>query len=107
MRPAISLDSETGTTRLQTDEPWSYHFMLGCLRNDYERADVKKTPVVKLAEATWFDARSTADKLKDASEAAFRIEMLRRGYAVAGKILSGKYHDSLKKKHKRKKRKGN
>ena len=110
MRPAISLNPETGTTRWQDDaEPCSYHLMLGVVRSEYERVDVMKSPVVKdvpMAEVTWQQARATADVMKDVSEYAFRLEMLRRGYEVAGKILSGKVYDSGKKKHVRRKRKG-
>jgi hypothetical protein len=114
MRPAISLAPETGTTRFQADDDIneelspdiSYHEALGCVRSDYERMDIKKSPVAKvaapMAEVSWQQARSTADVLKDASELAFLMEARRRGYEVAGRILSGKYHDSGKRKHRRK-----
>jgi hypothetical protein len=111
MRPAISLDPDTATTRYQADDEIahddlshdiSYHEVLEVTRGDYERQDSAKPTPVPMAQVSWQQARTTADVLKDASELAFMMEARRRGYAVAGKILSGKYHDNGKRKHRRK-----
>jgi hypothetical protein len=96
MRKAIALDESTGSTNMQDDEPCSYHRMLECVRSQYERMSVprkKVAPVEKevpMAQATWTDARPMSEKLKDASDLALAIEMRRRGYTVAGKILETK-----------------
>jgi len=118
MRPAISADPETGTTRQQMDDEIgrddlahdiSFAELLGVTRSAYERIDIKKSPAVKveapMAEVSWQQARATADVLRDASEFAFQLEMRRRGYTLASKILSGKYHSSGKHKHKTKSQK--
>ena len=57
-----------------------------------------------MAQVSW----STAQQLQGVSDAAFAIEAWRRGMKLvaAKNILSGKCHESGKKKHKRKKREG-
>jgi hypothetical protein len=113
MRHAISTDHETGSTRYQADDDInedlshdiSYIELLSCQRSDYERQDVAKPKHVQMAQVSWFDARPMCEKLKEASDLCLRMEMMRRGYEIAGKILSSKYYDSGKhKKHKSKKR---
>jgi len=106
MRKVLALDESTGSSNMQTDEPCSYHRMLGVVRSDYERMDVAQSkPVAKLAvpmaEVSWADARTTAEKLQDISDLALALEMRRRGYEVASNILSGRYA-SGKKPHRRK-----
>jgi hypothetical protein len=94
MRKAIALDESTGSTNMQDDEPCSYHRMLGVIRSDYERRDDPKPRAAKVAqpaaEVTWQQARTTADKLKDASDHAIFLELNRRGHEIAGKILETK-----------------
>ena len=102
MRKAIALDESTGSTNRQDDEPCSYHETLGCHRGDYERQDVAKPKPVPMAQVSWADARPTAERLKDASDLAFIMEARRRGYEIADRVLSGKYYDSGKKKHRKK-----
>jgi hypothetical protein len=101
---SISNQIFSGTTRWQEEDEIghddlahdiSYAELLQCQRRDYERMSVPKkkaAPVVKavepMAEISWHDARPMADRLKDTSEAAFRLEMLRRGYETVGKILA-------------------
>jgi hypothetical protein len=92
MRNAISTDESTGTTRHQPhDEPWSFHLMLGCNRNSYERISVPRKKAAPqpapMATVSWADARPMAEKLKDASDLALALELNRRGYIVAGTIL--------------------
>lgn len=102
MRKAISSNPASGTTRFQDEsEAQSFIELLGVTRDDYERQDIAKPKPVPMVEISWQQARSTADVLKDASELTFRLEMMRRGYAIASKILSGKYYDDGKKKRKR------
>jgi hypothetical protein len=80
---------------------------------DYEKHSTAKPRAVKvakpkpipMAEASWADAMSTADRLKQISDLALTMELNRRGYRAAGKVLSGKYHDSGKRKHLRRKNK--
>jgi hypothetical protein len=115
MRPAISLAPETGTTRFQSDDDInedlspdiSYHESLGCVRSDYERQDVAKPKPVPTAQVSWSDARPMGDRLKDASDLAFRMEALRRGYEIAGKILDGRHYPSAKTIHKKQSQRGN
>lgn len=103
MRPAISRDETTGSTRFQDEaEAQSFIELLGCQRDCYERQDVATPKPLPMAEVSWQQARPMAEVLKEASELAFVIEARRRGYAVASKILSGRYHDSGKRKHRRK-----
>jgi hypothetical protein len=89
---SISTDETTGTTRWQPDdEPQSYHRMLGVVRNQYERRDDPKPRIVKsvepMATVSWADARTTADKLNDASDLAIFLELNRTGYAIAANVL--------------------
>jgi hypothetical protein len=104
MRRVIALDESTGSTNMQDDEPCSYHRMLGVTRNDYERIDIKKTPVVKAAEPMAEISWTTADVMRNASNLAFALEAHRRGLCLvsAKNILSGKYFDSGKTKPRRK-----
>jgi hypothetical protein len=105
MRKVIALDESTGSTNVQDDEPCSYHRLLGVVRSAYERIDIKQPRAAKvsqpMAEISWADARSTADKLKDASDLALRLELLPHGYEVAGNVLAGRW-PSGKPKHRRK-----
>ena len=116
MRPAISTDETTGSSRFQADNEIgsddlshdiSYHETLGCHRDDYERQDVAEPKPVPMAQVSWADARPMADRLKDASDLALALELRRRGYIVASKILDGRHCPSGRKIHKRKKREGN
>jgi hypothetical protein len=99
MRPAISLDPDTGSIRFQDHAPVLAYLELLQV-DDYEvkHCAAKSTP---MAEISW----TTADVMRRASDMAFDIEARRRGYIMAGKILSGTHHDSGKKKHKRWKQK--
>ena len=99
MRKVTALDESTGRTNCQDDEPCSYREALECTRSDYERIDVAKP--IPMAQVSWADAMSTADRLKQISDLALTMELNRRGYRAAAKILSGRYHDSGAKKHKR------
>jgi hypothetical protein len=116
MRIAISLDPDTATTRYQADDEIgsddlshdiSYAEILEVTRGDYDCRDDPKPRVVKSAEpiatVSWADARPMSEKLKDASDLAFLLEANRRGYAIAGNVLTGRW-PSGKKKHKSKKR---
>jgi hypothetical protein len=93
MRPAISTDETTGSSRWQADDEVndelahdiSFTESLECERHHYERSDIKKAPV--MAEVSWADARPMCDKLKDASDFAIFLELNRRGYAIAGNVL--------------------
>jgi hypothetical protein len=95
MRPAISLDRETGTSRFQADDDInedlshdiSYREALGCVRNDYECMSVPEQKVVPMAEVSWADAMTTADRLKHISDLALMMELNRRGHKSASKIL--------------------
>jgi hypothetical protein len=102
MRIAISSDEQSGTTRFQVEAPaLSYLELLQA--NDFEVKTVKtKSKPPAMAQVTWQQARTTAEVLPGASELAFLMEARRRGYEVAGRTLSGKYHDSDKRKHRRK-----
>ncbi|MGA7225982.1 MAG: hypothetical protein WBX16_24210 [Candidatus Acidiferrales bacterium] len=55
---------------------------------DYERQDVAKPKPVQMAEVSWADALSTADRLKHVSDLALTMELNRRGSIIAGRILS-------------------
>jgi hypothetical protein len=114
---AISNQIFSGTTRWQEEDEIghddlahdiSFTELLECERHCYERQDVAEPkPVVKavpMAQVSW----STAQQLQGVSDAAFAIEAWRRGMKLvaAKNILSGKCHESGKKKHKRKKREG-
>lgn len=98
MRKAISTDPETGTSRWQEEDSYdaSWAEILEIKRHCYERQDVavkKSAPVevaVPMAETPWVAeqvSRSTADVLRYASDVALRLEMIRRGRIIAGKIL--------------------
>jgi hypothetical protein len=102
MHPAISADSETGTTSFQDAAP-AMSFLELLQADDVEVKSVVKT-AAPMAEVSW----TTADVMRRASDMAFAMEAHRRGMTLVSvqKILSGKYHNSLKKKHKRKTRKG-
>lgn len=113
MRPAISADETTGSSRFQADNEIgsddlshdiSYHETLECVRDAYERQDIAAPQPASTATAPWVPI---ATVLQSVSDTAFLIEARRRGYAIAGKVLSGKYHDSGKKKHVRKSQRGN
>jgi hypothetical protein len=97
MRAAISSNPESGTTRFQTEAPAQSYLEL-LQASDFEVKHCTVNPV-QMAQAAWVPM---GDLLQSASELAFRMEGLRRGYAIAGKILSGKYYDSGKRKHRRK-----
>jgi len=108
MRPAISTNPETGSSRFQADDEVnddlandiSYREALGCLRSDYERQDVARPKPAPMAQVSW----STAEQMRQISDCAFAIEAYRRGQRLvsANQILSGTHHDSGKKRHKRK-----
>jgi|SRR5271156_2611673 hypothetical protein len=113
MRPALSTDENSGSSRFQADDEVNDELahdvtfveILQCSRSDYERHDVAKPKphavaiAAPMASVSW----STAQRLQGVSDAAFAIEMRRRGYEIARKILSGKYYDSGKRKHKKRK----
>jgi hypothetical protein len=111
MRRVLSTDEQSGTDRFQKDDEVNDELahdvtfieLLGCKRSDYERQDVATPKPVPMATVAWFDARPMCDKLKDASDLAFLLEANRRGYAIAGNALTGRW-PSGKKKHKSKKR---
>jgi hypothetical protein len=109
MRPALSTDNNSGSSRFQADDEISdelahdisYVELLGCQRSSYERIDIEKKPTpVQMAEISW----TTADVMHRASDTAFAIEAYRRGMKLVAvkNILSGKYYDSGKRKHRRK-----
>jgi hypothetical protein len=81
----------------------SYIETLECRRQNYERMDVKKIPIVKvevpMAQVSWSDARPMCEKLKDASDFALALEMRRRGYEIAGKILTQQHKFHTRKEH--------
>ena len=106
MRKVIALDESTGSTNMQDDEPCSYHRLLGVVRSEYERQDVAAPKPAPMAQVSWADAMTTADRLKQISDVALTLELHGRGYEVAGKILSGKYYSSGKKVHKKKSKRG-
>jgi hypothetical protein len=96
---SISTDETTGTTRTQPeDEPCSYHRMLECVRSQYERMDVAKPRVVKVAQPMAEISWTTADVMRRASDTAFALEAHRRGLCLvsAKNILSGKYPSGKK-----------
>jgi hypothetical protein len=104
MRKVTALDESTGSTNRQADQPCSYHQLLECCRQDYERQYVAKPKPAQMAQVSW----STADVLRNASNMAFAIEAHRRGLClVAVKNILAGGHASGKKKHQRQKRKGN
>jgi hypothetical protein len=119
MRPALSLNPETATTRQQMDDEIgsddlahdiSYAEILQCSRSDYERQDVAEPkPVVKAAEPMAEVSWTTADVMRRVSPLAFAMEAYRRGMTLVNvqKILSGTHHDSGKRKHRRKQNKSN
>ena len=95
LRNAISLNPETGSTRFQQDDEIndvlahdvSYVEILQVTRGDYERIDIEPKPV-PMAQVSWADALSTADRLKHVSDLALTMELNRRGSIIAGRILS-------------------
>ena len=96
MRAAISNNPESGTTRFQTEAPAQSYLEL-LQASDFEVKHSAAKPV-QMAQAAWVPM---ANVFQSASDLAFRIEALRRGYAIAGTILSGKFYDSGKRKHRR------
>ena len=103
MREPISSNPASGTTCFQVESPaQSFIELLGVA--DYERQDAAEPKRASMATAPWVPM---ATVLQSVSDIAFVIEARRRGYAIAGKVLSGKYHDSGKKKHVRKSQRGN
>lgn len=114
MRPALSTDESSGSTRFQADDEISealahdvtFHELLGVTHSEYERQDVATPKPAPCAEVSWQQARPTADVLRGASDAALAIEAYRRGMRLVGakNILSGRYA-SGKKPHRRKQNK--
>lgn len=108
-KAALSTDTETGTTRWQEEDVFDirYHEALGCVRDQYERIDVavKKAPV-EVAAPMATVSRTTADILRNASNLAFALEAVQRGYVpkAALKILAGR-HPSGEKMHRKQKNK--
>jgi hypothetical protein len=111
MRPALSTDDNSGSSRFQADDEISEELahdvtfieLLECQRNSYERIDIQKKPTpVQMAEISW----TTADVMRDASNLAFALKAHRRGLCLVAvkNILSGKY-PSGKKPHRRKQNK--
>jgi hypothetical protein len=97
VRAAISNNPKSGTTRFQTEAPaQSYSELLQASDFEVKHCAVKPVETAQAARVPM------ANVLQSASELAFSMEALRRGYAIAGKILSGKYYDSGKRKHRRK-----
>jgi hypothetical protein len=101
MRPAISLDESSGSTRYQADDEISedlshdvsFREWLGAVVEDYEV--VKETP---MATIPWADSRTMSEKLKDASELVFQLEARRRGYEIAGNILTKRWPSGKRKR---------
>ncbi len=92
MRPAISTDPTTGTTRWQEEDVFDirYHEALGCTRGQYERMDVAKPRAAKVAQRMAEVSWTTADVMRNASNTAFALEAHRRGMRLVStqKILS-------------------
>jgi hypothetical protein len=111
MRPALSTDSQSGTTRFQADDDINedlshdvnFHELLGVTRDDYERQDVAAPKAEPMATAPWVPMASV---LQTASDVALSLELLRRGYEVAGNVLQNRWPSGKRKhkKHKSKKR---
>ncbi|MGB8441593.1 MAG: hypothetical protein WCE26_19500 [Candidatus Acidiferrales bacterium] len=119
MRPAISADETTGSSRFQADDDInedlshdiSYAEILEVIQEDYERRDDPKPRAAKLAEPTATVSWSTAEVLRNASNLAFAIEAHSRGMKLvaaknilAGNVLQNRW-PSGKKKHRRKSQK--